>query len=328
MNSSSVHTAEIPKISVIVPNYNHAPFLPKRLETIFNQTFQDFEVILLDDGSTDESLEILKQYCDHPKVSHYMFEDENSGLPFKQWEKGIRVASGQYIWIAESDDWAELNFLEELVPKLDAGAGVAFCKSHTYYESEKKLSSYYYPEDLYPAMWRKNKQLEGQYLLENFHVHVNTIPNASACLFRKNLVEFDDDILDMNFCGDWLFWACIMQKTDVYFLAEKLNYWRLSAQTTRQKKAKYTEEKRYSEGILCIQKICALCGKGDIDVAKYDWLFLNYFSQISTRRVLFLEKPEIPVEGIQFRLYVIRSAIYLWIKNAGKYIFRSKKVSS
>jgi glycosyltransferase involved in cell wall biosynthesis len=57
------------KVSVIVPNYNHAKYLPRRLDSIFNQTFQDFEVILLDDCSTDNSLSIPGEYVKHPKVS-------------------------------------------------------------------------------------------------------------------------------------------------------------------------------------------------------------------------------------------------------------------
>jgi glycosyltransferase involved in cell wall biosynthesis len=62
----------IPKLSIIIPNYNHADFLKQRLESIFNQTFQNFQVILLDDASTDNSKEILEQYANHPKVSKYM----------------------------------------------------------------------------------------------------------------------------------------------------------------------------------------------------------------------------------------------------------------
>ncbi len=61
----------MPKVSVIMPNYNHARFLPKRLESIFNQTFRDYEVILLDDCSSDNSLEILRQYAYNPSVTFY-----------------------------------------------------------------------------------------------------------------------------------------------------------------------------------------------------------------------------------------------------------------
>ncbi len=89
-------------ISVIVPNYNHARFLKRRIDSILNQTYQDFELILLDDCSSDDSCDILLSYKDNPHVSQIVFNDENSGTPFKQWDKGIRMAKGKWIWIAES----------------------------------------------------------------------------------------------------------------------------------------------------------------------------------------------------------------------------------
>ncbi|TAE04306.1 MAG: glycosyltransferase family 2 protein, partial [Bacteroidetes bacterium] len=88
-----------PLISVIVPNYNHAPYLLERIESILSQSFQDFELILLDDFSTDQSKEVLKKYQNHEKVSHLLLNEKNSGSTFKQWNKGISLAKGKYIWL-------------------------------------------------------------------------------------------------------------------------------------------------------------------------------------------------------------------------------------
>ena len=88
-------------VSVIVPCYNHAPYLKQRIESILNQTYQNFELILLDDVSPDESGEILLSYKDHPKVSHCIINERNSGSTFHQWNKGIALAQGELIWIAE-----------------------------------------------------------------------------------------------------------------------------------------------------------------------------------------------------------------------------------
>ena len=101
-----------PLVSIIVPNFNHAAFLAQRLESIYNQTFSSFEVILLDDASTDNSIEILNLYKNHPKTAHFIINTINSGSPFKQWQKGVELAKGELIWIAESDDYAAINFLE------------------------------------------------------------------------------------------------------------------------------------------------------------------------------------------------------------------------
>src|SRR5690606_20133074 len=101
-----------PKVSVILPNYKHANYLQDRLDSIFNQTFQDFEVIILDDASTDNSLDVLEPYRNHPRTSHFIINETNTGSPFKQWKKGLEMARGEFVWIAESDDYCDLNFLE------------------------------------------------------------------------------------------------------------------------------------------------------------------------------------------------------------------------
>src|SRR6187431_17527 len=97
----------LPKVSVIIPNYNHADFLMQRIVSILNQTYQDFELIILDDCSSDKSREIIEHYRTHPKVSHIVYNAENSGSTFKQWKLGLDYAKGDWIWIAESDDYCE-----------------------------------------------------------------------------------------------------------------------------------------------------------------------------------------------------------------------------
>ncbi|HTU34206.1 MAG TPA: glycosyltransferase, partial [Candidatus Acidoferrum sp.] len=70
----------MPTVSVVVPNYNHARFLRQRIDTIFGQTYEDFEVILLDDYSSDDSRAILSDYACNPRV-RLEFNDANSGSP-------------------------------------------------------------------------------------------------------------------------------------------------------------------------------------------------------------------------------------------------------
>lgn len=69
--------------SVIIPNYNHAPYLHERIDSVLNQTFKDFEVILLDDKSQDDSCCILRSYENNPHVSHIVLNEQNSGSTFK-----------------------------------------------------------------------------------------------------------------------------------------------------------------------------------------------------------------------------------------------------
>jgi len=129
----------VPKVSVIIPNYNHDRFLTKRIQTILDQTFQDFEIIYLDDASTDESDAAIAPFL--PRLTHVIKNETNSGSPFKQWNKGARLAKGEYLWIAESDDYADKHFLERLVDILDRhpNVGLAYCQSWGVDEGDRIL---------------------------------------------------------------------------------------------------------------------------------------------------------------------------------------------
>src|SRR5215472_5279718 len=128
-----------PKVSVVVPNYNHARFLRQRLGSIVEQTYQDFELILLDDCSTDDSRTILEEYMHDARV-RLEFNQTNSGNAFKQWNRGMTLAQGEYVWVAESDDYADPQLLERLVTVLDANPAVmlAYCRSWRVNEVDQK----------------------------------------------------------------------------------------------------------------------------------------------------------------------------------------------
>jgi glycosyltransferase involved in cell wall biosynthesis len=222
----------MPKVSVIIPNYNHAQFLEQRIDSVLNQTFQDFEVIFLDDASTDNSFEVFYKYANHPKISHAIFNEINSGSTFKQWNKGLSLATGEYIWIAESDDYARIEFLDKLVPILDEkhNIGLAYCQSclvdqHSQIISENFLSL---TECFEPNKWNNNYWEEGKTECKNFLAAKNTIPNTSAVLFKKSVYEAQVNRQNEIFqvAGDWFTWLRILMASDIYFLCESLNYHR------------------------------------------------------------------------------------------------------
>ena len=97
-STSDRYTKNIPIVSIIVPNYNYARFLDIRMGLFSTRHSRDFEIILLDDHSTDNSVEIIEKYRNNPKVSYIDINKENSGSPFRQWKKGIEYARGKYIY--------------------------------------------------------------------------------------------------------------------------------------------------------------------------------------------------------------------------------------
>jgi glycosyltransferase involved in cell wall biosynthesis len=225
----AVCSRDLPKVSVVVPNYNHARFLPKRIDSILRQTFQDFELILLDDCSTDESQAILSQHASDPRV-RLVFNQVNSGSPFKQWNKGVRLAQGKYVWITESDDYADPRLLERLVPVLNADPAVAFayCRSWRVTEDDRRDGfGDSYLVDLGLERWSADYLADGYEECRNYFVHRNIVGNASAVLFRKELFERiggADEGLRM--CGDWKVWASMALLGQVAYISEPLSFFR------------------------------------------------------------------------------------------------------
>lgn len=250
----------MPKVSVIVPNYNHAPFLRQRLDTILAQTYQDFELILLDDCSTDDSREILRECANDARLQRQInvrmdLSETNSGSTFKQWNKGVRMAQGQYIWIAESDDYSDPRFLERMTGLLDADERVviAYCRSHKvvcgkiimgqenarkWREGEAVEGSIGQgcvrgfadplldPPDL--VRWTNDFCAEGVDECRRYFPLANVVRNASSAVFRKDAYQAAGGADEkLRFCGDWKLWAGVAMRGKMTYTSEPLNYYRL-----------------------------------------------------------------------------------------------------
>ena len=92
-----------PKVSVIIPTYNRANLLARAIKSVLNQTFQDFELIVVDDGSTDNTRKVVEEFQKKDSRIKYIFQ-ENSGGPAKPINTGIKNSKGEYITILEDDD--------------------------------------------------------------------------------------------------------------------------------------------------------------------------------------------------------------------------------
>ena len=226
----------MPRVSVVVPNYNHARFLRKRIDSILGQTFQDFELILLDDRSTDDSQAILKEYAADPRA-RLELNETNSGSPFKQWNKGVRLTQGEYIWIAESDDYADARFLERTVPVLEEYPAVqfVFCRSRCVGD-DGQLQGYgmtTYPEDK-QNRWSADFRADGREECRRYMARATYVQNASAVLFRKSAYERAGGADEsLRICGDWKLWSSLMLAGEVAYVAETLNYFRMHEASVR-----------------------------------------------------------------------------------------------
>ncbi len=152
------------------------------------------------------------------QVSHFIVNRTNSGSPFKQWKLGLELAKGEFIWIAESDDWAEPNFLEVLIheiKKID-NCGLAFCDSYWIDETDQVK------EDL--SIYKNSAFIkEGLNEVKEQLVFRNTIQNASSAILRReNLTQIVNDITKYKSCGDWILYTEVLLNSKLLFIPEKI----------------------------------------------------------------------------------------------------------
>jgi len=237
-------------VSVIIPNYNHAPFLKERIDSVLSQTYQDYEIIILDDCSTDNSRELIEGYRENQKVSNIIYNEVNGGSPFSQWKKGMEIAKGEFIWIAESDDFCDAELLETAVKAFaeDKDCVLWFCASdmadikgelHGLHPNQKGMSSCV---------------LDGVRFAKKHMSRCNALVNASSAVFRKDIaLQIDNGYETMGGCGDYLFWVGMMQKGKVCFNPKPLNHFRFHSDNTTA--VINTTLKGLKESILANQKL-------------------------------------------------------------------------
>ncbi len=262
--ASMKESSQSPLVSIIVPNYNHAAYLSERLRSILSQTFQNFELIVLDDASTDDSLAVIReQLQDHP---HQVFcNATNSGQPCSQWLSGIKKASGRYIWIAESDDSCTPKFLERMVSHLEQGNVLAYCRTTSIDAAGAPLADQsFWPDAVDPDRWQHSFRIQAEDLCRDFMDRGNVIANASGVVFRKPdeaILQALGPLTARRRCtGDWLFWTHYLMRMggSVSFESEALSCFRCHDQSTRSIDSRRRERLRfgeYSSAIASVLKI-------------------------------------------------------------------------
>ncbi|MFP3583098.1 glycoside hydrolase family 99-like domain-containing protein [Paraburkholderia sp. SIMBA_055] len=244
---------KMPKVSVIVPNYRHEQFLRRRLDSVYGQTYKNIEVLLLDDCSPDESRAVMDEYAAaYPEISRTLYNDRNSGGVFRQWARGIQAATGDLVWIAESDDFCDASFLETLVSTFnDEAVMLAYSFSLFVDRDENPIDGNFecYVSDLdNPERWNSS-------YVETAHNEVrtalgikNTIPNASSVVFRRPVdmpLLNDESWLSMRVAGDWVFYLHLLRGGKIAFCADATNFFRRypgsTADTTYKREVFYRE---------------------------------------------------------------------------------------
>ena len=188
-----------PKVSVIIPTFNRAQYIAAAIESVLNQTYKDFEIIVVDDGSNDNTREVLEAFMNRIK---YIYK-KNAGTASAR-NVGIKNAQGEYIAFLDSDDLFLPKKLEIQVPILDKHPEIGFVYSDSFYFKGKSRCS---------VLMRSIRPSSDGRILNRLFMNTNIIPGS--LLFRKVCFEkvgLFDESLQFNEDTDMLFRISIQYK--------------------------------------------------------------------------------------------------------------------
>lgn len=223
-----------PKVSVIVRCHNHARFLRRRLQSIYHQTYSNFEVILLDDASTDESQAILEEYQQlYPNITVCAFNERNSGRVLDQWRHGFTLAQGDLIWIAESDEYCSENLLAELVKYfMNEAVMLAYCEGISVEkEGVEPARNSGCIEDSISESCREPFVVSAHRLINEVWAVTNIVSSVGSAVFRhpgKLELLNNQNWQQMKICGDWIFFLHLIRGGLVAYSPNASNYYRRS----------------------------------------------------------------------------------------------------
>ena len=216
-----------PRVSVVVPNFNYAKYLPARLKSIISQTSPPHEVLFLDDCSTDGSVEIAREMLHRSGLAYRIITNDANQGTYRQWLRGLREATGDLVWIAEADDDCAPDFLARLIPEFDRPDVVlAYCQSRQIDGEGREIAPDYraYTADISETKWRAGYVRPGPDEIRDTLVVKNTIPNVSAVLMRRvDVSRIEQRLLGLRNAGDWLLYVHLLAQGDVAYLSDSLN---------------------------------------------------------------------------------------------------------
>lgn len=278
------HLNGFPRVSVVVPNYNYNQYIVERLDSIYCQNHPIYEVIVLDDASTDKSVKTIESYFDDSgKEARLVVNTRNSGSVFRQWQKGIGLCKGDLIWIAEADDLSDNNFLSELTPAFhDTDLVLAYSQSKQIDDNGDTIAQNYldYTKDV-SECWLTDYKRPGCEEISEALAIKNIIPNVSAVLFRRRafedaLAEIGYELFNYQVAGDWLVYLHILHKGNVYFNKKSLNLHRRHTESV----TKTLDKLNHIKEIESVQATARVLSALSIEVTEKADAYIRYLYEL------------------------------------------------
>ena len=248
------------KLSVVIPNYNYADFMYQRLYSILYQSEKIDELIILDDCSKDNSREVIDEVVD--KLSPYInikknYNETNSGAACKQWAKAFSIATGDYIWVAEADDFCRPEFLKTALKPMKKDSEIVMSYTDTAYIDKfgKIILASIKPEIdiLKSGHWDHDFVELGEEEIKSYAYLNCTIANVSSVIFkRKDYKEYFKKSVEYKQAGDWLFYVNVMREGKIAYTNKPYNFYRVhgnNVTSLNKKQAQLDEIKRVHKEI-------------------------------------------------------------------------------
>lgn len=251
------------KVSVVIPNYNYANYIENRINSIVNQTYPIYELIILDDYSTDNSDEIISNKIELLKNNYpnmiikYIKNKKNSGNVFKQWEKAFEESTGDYLWIAEADDLCNKNFLNVAMQGFeDDDVVLSYTESKGIDGNKNVLFKDFriWTDPFKKYIWNYNFIMDGHEFLNQSLCINNSITNASGVVFKKidsiDYLKYLKGAQKFKLSGDWYFYVNYLCNGKISYSSDSLNYHRVHENSVTNK----TDSKLKIDEVVNIQK--------------------------------------------------------------------------
>ena len=218
-------------ISIIIPSYNHSKYIKKCIDSVTSQTYQDWELIIIDDGSQDNSNEIISQYNDK-RIMH--IQQENAGA-HNAINRGLSLANGKYLTILNSDDEFHKDRLQECINQFEQQPNIDFISTWIYIvdDASKVLGIKEAWKNMHP--WEiKNQNLtfldSDDYALNA--LMANFVSTTSNMIFRRKVYEEVGGMRNLRFAHDWDFLLRICSRFNCYNLEKPLMNYRIHGTNT------------------------------------------------------------------------------------------------
>lgn len=224
-------------VTAIVPNYNHARYLRERLDSILSQTYPLIDIIVLDDFSTDDSRQVIEDYVSrHPDRIKAVYNDANSGSVFHQWQKGHELATGDLVWLCESDDFCAPSFVERLIGHFrDPSVMLAFGKIEFADDAGNAMPGMsHYLETAQAGIWDQPRIRPAATWFEGAFGVKNVIANVGGSLWRRAPLSQAtwDEARSYRIMGDWYLYSVLANGGQIAFNPTAQSYFRIHGRNT------------------------------------------------------------------------------------------------